>query len=756
MRLSAAFDRSPSARDKQLARKCFEDALQANPQDSFTHHKLGLLLEEEFKDRDGARRSFEAAVQANPRNAPAFNSLGLSYKATDRDKALSYFQHSIAVNPEYGRAHKNMGLLYLHEFRDTVRARDCFRECLRVDPNNASAYVSLGQLCEQEKDLRGAEQCYLASIAADGRNPIGYFRLGVLKHARRDVVAARQQFELAVRAAPTDVKFLSKLAKFCETETREFLVARKCLRTALHYNPSETWIAGRIAYLEDNHVGDGEGKSVPAAADDALFEEELATPLASSIDFMSRQTSSAESADAPYKCPRNHPLVTISSKPLTYKPQATWACEECHKSIGGAELRIHGALHCAICKYDICSACFQKPKTAHVIPDEPLLIGSGGFGEVYREYDPVAERYVAVKYIRTPNHQRASEVQREVRLMRMFADSPHIVTVLKMEQRKGEARVFLELMSGSVAGFIDEHGPVHEATARRWIRDALHGLAVLHTAVRPVLHRDIKPENLLLSSDNTVKLSDFGLSKTSEASVTGNQTLYPKGTPMYIAPECYAAVPKWTYASDIWALGCAWVTMMTGRQPWDGVFEHGTRPESIAFRLVHEPELHPPPPAHASVACRALLLKMFAPDRRCRPTAEMLLADPYFLEAAQPDEELTEAFEARRVAVRSERAADTDASSGVILINSYGVTPSTPVTTDGGMFPAASVHTTVPRSRAMGCDDDDGETQPPTQPSTVVAARAGTRARPRGTPRRWLGLVVVVSTAITMVWSTAL
>jgi len=704
-------------RDRDEALRCFVEALEQNPNDSFTHHKLGLLYEEEFRDREKARECFERAIETNSRNAPAYNSLGLLHKATNKHLALEYFRKSISVDPEYGRAHKNMGLLFLHEFNDLTRAREAFAECLRVDPNNASAYVTMGQMCERQKEHKAAEQYYEMSIQCDSRNPIGYFRLGVLKEMLKDLHAAKQQYELAVRANPTDVRFLAKLAKLVEREPfKDYYLARKCYRTALRHNPDEVWLTSRIQFIETRLLPQGEdGNPLPIPPEhDAVFEEETTqTPLGSAIE-MQRQTSSM-SNDDPKRCPRRHPLAHICAKPLTYKPQATWACEECHKSIGGLDLRINGAFHCAICKYDLCAACSGKPKTAHVIPDEPTLIGSGGFGEVYREYDPTSETYVAVKYIRTPNPRDVQAVQKEVRIMRLFSASPFIVKVLRLDVERRQCRVFLELMAGSVASVIDHNGPVHETQARVWIYDALCGLATLHNATRPVLHRDIKPENLLLTADGRVKLSDFGLSKNVEATAKA-QTIGPKGTPLYVAPECYQDPPRFTYACDIWGLACSWICMVSGYHPWHGVFRANACFENIGWRLGNDETVTPGIPEHLTPECQSLLRRMLDRDRRKRLTAEMVLADDYFsradlLERAEPVAD----FERRRDAFIQENRANATAqeseghaggeSGQMVMVDGVSLmTPATPtamIEPGGGLFPAIDTSSVIPAAPSV-------------------------------------------------------
>ncbi|KAD6795863.1 hypothetical protein E3N88_06759 [Mikania micrantha] len=108
-----------------------------------------------------------------------------------------------------------------------------------------------------------------------------------------------------------------------------------------------------------------------------------------------------------------------------------------------------------------------------------------------------------------------------------------------------------------------------ESEVRRYTRSILNGLQFIHR--NGFVHCDIKLQNILLVSDgvtDAVKIADFGLAKKTIRTGELNSKNEIRGTPMYMAPET-VAVGEQEPASDIWALGCIVVEMVTGEPVWN-------------------------------------------------------------------------------------------------------------------------------------------------------------------------------------------
>lgn len=153
-----------------------------------------------------------------------------------------------------------------------------------------------------------------------------------------------------------------------------------------------------------------------------------------------------------------------------------------------------------------------------------------------------------------------------------------------------------------------------------WLRSACKGLAALHAFTPPIIHRDLKTANLLLTGDDRVLVSDFGMAmKEGKGSKeTGEEA---KGTLAYLAPECMQGVPSSTH-SDVYALGIvAWElvhTLLTG------VYEVPYIHEGFAYEvqlIVAVGEgLRPKIPAGTPEEMKKLIEEMWAPDPSKRPS----------------------------------------------------------------------------------------------------------------------------------------
>jgi len=142
-------------------------------------------------------------------------------------------------------------------------------------------------------------------------------------------------------------------------------------------------------------------------------------------------------------------------------------------------------------------------------------LGAGGMGAVYLAYDPMIDREVAVKLLPPSVSQDQISLQRFLGEARAAGrlNHPNTIAVYDIGDAGGVHYIVMELAAGgSVADLIEgeERLPFEEAC--RVIVEAARGLGAAHDV--GLIHRDIKPENLMLGADGTVKIVDFGLSKS--------------------------------------------------------------------------------------------------------------------------------------------------------------------------------------------------------------------------------------------------
>ncbi|KAF5752896.1 hypothetical protein HS088_TW01G00814 [Tripterygium wilfordii] len=187
--------------------------------------------------------------------------------------------------------------------------------------------------------------------------------------------------------------------------------------------------------------------------------------------------------------------------------------------------------------------------------------------------------------------------------------------------------LFLEYANrGSLANQLKKTtgGCFPESDVRHYTRLILLGLKQIHS--KGFAHCDIKLQNLLLLDNRAVKIADFGLAKKSGEKQSGEQSrVQIRGTPLYMAPE---SVNENEYESpaDVWALGCAVVEMVTGKNAWN------CGPEANVFKLlirIGTGDELPVIPDELSEEGKDFLRKCFVKDPRERWTAEMLLNHPF-------------------------------------------------------------------------------------------------------------------------------
>jgi eukaryotic-like serine/threonine-protein kinase len=252
-------------------------------------------------------------------------------------------------------------------------------------------------------------------------------------------------------------------------------------------------------------------------------------------------------------------------------------------------------------------------------------LGRGAMGVVYKAMDPVIGRTVAVKTIRLSEQgtglsrpELLTRFQTEARAAGLLTH-PNIVVVYDAGEEDGLYFITMELVEGkSLQSLLDSGQAFPLPRVLRIMEQACSALQFAHE--RNVVHRDIKPANLMLTADDTVKVTDFGTAKILQFG-TVQQTAHVMGTPSYMSPEQVKgrAVDG---RSDIFSLGVMLYEMVTGEKPFPG-----QNITTVIYKIVNEDPVPPrqiDPSIHPGIS--GVVMKALAkePDERYQSCREML------------------------------------------------------------------------------------------------------------------------------------
>ncbi|MBK8804406.1 MAG: protein kinase [Fibrobacteres bacterium] len=196
-------------------------------------------------------------------------------------------------------------------------------------------------------------------------------------------------------------------------------------------------------------------------------------------------------------------------------------------------------------------------------------IGAGGMCKVYVGHDPVMDRPVAIKILRTDKAKGQTTEQRFLREARIAGSlhHPNINTVFDFGQADDLLYLVLEYVDGeTLSQWIKEHNGVRPKAVVAWVRQIGEALDAAHSA--QVVHRDVKPSNfMIVRQTGAIKLMDFGVARTPDVTLTQAGTTV--GTPNYMSPEQLQG-SKVGPASDLYSFGVVLYQILTQRMPFHG------------------------------------------------------------------------------------------------------------------------------------------------------------------------------------------
>ncbi|OHT04215.1 AGC family protein kinase [Tritrichomonas foetus] len=191
-------------------------------------------------------------------------------------------------------------------------------------------------------------------------------------------------------------------------------------------------------------------------------------------------------------------------------------------------------------------------------------IGEGSFGRVYKARRKYTSRMVAIKMINKKGQHEEDLIsfRREIDILTKV-DHPNIMRLLEVLETDTDFCVVSELARGDLFQIIDDNQTLPENVLRSVSCQLVSAMNHLHQ--NRIIHRDIKPQNVLIASNNSLKLCDFGFARALSCTTLVLTSI--KGTPLYMAPELVKEMP-YDEKIDIWSLGVILYELYYGKPPY--------------------------------------------------------------------------------------------------------------------------------------------------------------------------------------------
>jgi serine/threonine-protein kinase len=219
-------------------------------------------------------------------------------------------------------------------------------------------------------------------------------------------------------------------------------------------------------------------------------------------------------------------------------------------------------------------------------------VASGGFGVIYKGWDPFIRRQVAIKMCATPDEEVRQRFHQEAQFVGNLVHR-NITLVFDFGMEGDIPYLVQEFLTGYDLDELLKAGVLSDLSAIVSILiQVSEGLDFAHH--RGIVHRDIKPSNIRILEDGTVKIMDFGIAKSLEGGSKLTQTGIALGTAGYLAPEQIqggAVDPR----TDIFAVGVVAYELVTGSRPFQG-----STLSNVLYKILNE---QPDPPSAKALGC---------------------------------------------------------------------------------------------------------------------------------------------------------
>ncbi|CEP01681.1 hypothetical protein PBRA_008623 [Plasmodiophora brassicae] len=251
--------------------------------------------------------------------------------------------------------------------------------------------------------------------------------------------------------------------------------------------------------------------------------------------------------------------------------------------------------------------------------DLETKLGQGSFGSVYRARHKDSGVVMAVKLVVSDNME---EIRKEIDILKQCKHTD-IVSYYGCGSgldAEGQLWILMDYCDARDVGVVlDSYGPLPEDVIQYIMLHSVRATVYLHA--KRIIHRDIKSGNILLTSDASVKLGDFGVSKQA-ATITSDKPEMA-GSPLWMAPEVVKGRPA-AFSSDVWSLGITAIELADGKPP---------RANLTAYQAMKAIAKDPPP----TLSSPSKWSEPFRQFVQARPSAVDLLMHPFLSQTIKED-----------------------------------------------------------------------------------------------------------------------
>ena len=306
-------------------------------------------------------------------------------------------------------------------------------------------------------------------------------------------------------------------------------------------------------------------------------------------------------------------------------------------------------------------------------------LGVGGMGRVFRAYDPVLQRDVAIKVLRRDLPGQTGDLIAEARAASAL-NHPNICTIFDVGVVDDQPFIAMELIDGRpLSDFLDKGALSRDRVLRLGVHIAA---ALAHAHDQGIVHGDLKGQNVLVTPRDEVKLLDFGLATRLDPASVDTITKSADaalgafaGTVPFMSPETLRGAPS-SPASDVWSFGVLLHQMTSGARPFDG--PTGAATISAIMNDAPHPLPSSVPPALAAVIARCLekqAPRRYNSARECLAALEPLVSDASGVRYPAPSASVSAPVITRRIAIRVLAGLLIAAIAGLVWQQRQGTSP---------------------------------------------------------------------------------